>query len=536
MAIRVSAPPRLLRLCVSFLLYFQRYGFQYENMEHYWDDFDIEEVHFRDKWQFELKSHYTPSSKETTHLYNQELYLYVPATLQINQESYPKEQFYQDQTNLIRYKTPESTLQQMIDPDQTSSPLNKIKNHLNSSQNGEKDALIERELKLLGTMVKSTLRNDINRLIQALRPLPENQISHFEQPLTTLLIHFDILLKEFSALEPRLKDYQLKQTHLYVADFINVSSNYYFTALLAHMRKEHPHQFPVLEDKICNLLIMEKKWREEHLEEPEHLGSNTENNETILYQIGLLNKFVGSALLLNVSIDPIEQRYRNVIAGIAASIAMTIYILLFVWQGTVFVINSEPFIIFTIFIYVLKDRIKDEIKNLSMKQAFRWFSDYKTEIRTPNNKTVIGELRESFSFLDPSRIPEDVEKSRNMEHHKTLQLIQRQEHVIYYKKTVKLHSVPELQQSRFPGLIVIFRFDIHRFLNKASDNFQPFTTIDPITKQLVYTMLPKVYHFNIILKNSYRSTNNVLKCEYKKYRIIVNKEGILRVENLSEWP
>ncbi len=61
------------------------------------------------------------------------------------------------------------------------------------------------------------------------------------------------------------------------------------------------------------------------------------------------------------------------IGSLAAGIAMTLYILLFIWQGSVFVINSQPFILFTIFIYVLKDRLKDEIKNVSMKQALDGF-------------------------------------------------------------------------------------------------------------------------------------------------------------------
>lgn len=507
-------------------------------MEQYWDDFDLEEIHFRDKWQFELKSHYIPGGKLSRHVYTQELYLYIPSTLQVTPESYSKAQFYQDQTNLIRYKTPAFTFQQMIDPDQQKSPLYRIKKLLSSPNTAPNNGIIERELKLLGNLVRSTLREEVAYLNSTLRRLSfDEEILKFSQPATTLLIHLNIFLKEYNALKEPLQKREpdnLGTAHLYVADFISVCINYYLTALLDKIRKHPTHEFNEIDEKICVLLIDEKKWREQWLEEPLNLDSSVTANEKILYQIGLLNKYVVDALLLNISVDPIDQRYRNIIGSLAAALAMSIYILLFIWQGTHFVINSEPFILFTIFIYVLKDRIKDEIKAISFKQAFRWFSDYKTEIRSPDNKIVLGELRESFSFLNQDGVPDEICRIREVEQNKTLQSIRRTEQVIYYKKTVSLNNIGDTKQDRFSGLNVIFRQDIHRFLSKASDSIKPYVTLDSQTRELTHTLLPKVYHLNIVLKNSYVTADNTTKTELKKYRIIANKEGILRVENLSD--
>lgn len=510
-------------------------------MEQYWDEFDLEEIHFRDKWQFELKSHYKPSPKMLKHIYTQELYLYIPAALQVNPDTYGKDRFYQDKTNLIRYKTPEFTFQQIIDPEQKRSPLYLIKQELANPHfvNGNGSIkTIEKELKLLANIVRSTLRTELFTLLNLLdkEGLSEDE-TLFTQPANTLLIHLDILLKDYDHLAEQIKKIdsaELNQVYLYVADFISVSINYYLSPLLEKIRKQAQPSFDTIDTRICAILLKEKVWREKWLDEPATLEGTTTDNETILYQIGLLNKYVIDALLLNTSVDPIDQRYRNIIGSIAAGVAMTLYILLFIWQGSVFVINSQPFILFTIFIYVLKDRLKDEIKNISMKQAFRWFSDYKTEIRTPDNKTVIGELRESFSYLNENEIHAAIQEARTTEHHRTLEAIRRQEQVMYYKKTVSLKNLSVTKQDRFSGLNVIFRFDIHRFLNKASDSIQPFSTIDPKTFELVHTMLPKVYHLNIVLKNSYIKLDGSTHTEIKKYRIIANKEGILRVESLLE--
>ncbi len=113
---------------------------------------------------------------------------------------------------------------------------------------------------------------------------------------------------------------------------------------------------------------------------------------------------------------------------------------------------------------------------------------------------MIGELREYFSFLDPQEVPEAIQTIRNMETHRTLQAIQRKEQVIYYKKTVKLNNELEEKRDRFSGLNVFFRLDIHKFLNKASDSIQPFSYLNPESHELINTLLPKVYHLNIILK------------------------------------
>src|SRR5262249_22367256 len=75
-------------------------------MDEFLEDLRSGEIHFRDKWQFELKSEFTISSAAPDTPYTQEFYFFIPNSLQINSTTYPKESFYQELTNFIRYKTP----------------------------------------------------------------------------------------------------------------------------------------------------------------------------------------------------------------------------------------------------------------------------------------------------------------------------------------------------------------------------------------------------------------------------------------------
>lgn len=79
-------------------------------MDEFIEDLTSGELQIRDRWQFELKSEFFPSSSQKNSHYNQEFYFFIPNALQINKLTYRKEDFYIDLTNLIRYKTPTFSL------------------------------------------------------------------------------------------------------------------------------------------------------------------------------------------------------------------------------------------------------------------------------------------------------------------------------------------------------------------------------------------------------------------------------------------
>jgi hypothetical protein len=210
---------------------------------------------------------------------------------------------------------------------------------------------------------------------------------------------------------------------------------------------------------------------------------------------------------------------------------MFIYFSLFVWLGTVFIINSEPFIVFTVIIYVLKDRIKEGLKSLSYRKAFKWFSDFTTLIKSPDQNHNLGVVKESFSFLDPKQISPDIKKSRNAEFHTILETYQRPETVLYYKRAVEINT-PKFKDSRRYCLNIIFRFNIHRFLLKAGNAIETHVILDPDSKRLLNVRLPKVYHLNLIIRNTTVQPDAPPVVEFKKLRIIMDKGGIKRIEQL----
>ncbi len=507
----------------------------------YWDDFDAGEVHIRDQWQFELKSEFFPTTAKSNE-YTQEFYFFIPNALQINEENYSKQQFYLDQTNLFRYKTPIFTFKQLLDPDNEDSPLTRLV-RISRQTNPIDEEHCSDELKLLANIIRSSLRNTIKELHLALNRSVELEGDHFRP----FIMRTDQLLSDIQQLQEiyfglkikmmeRLSNSLLSRQFTYIEEFIGDAILHYLSRLLEEVRSVRDPQLQETDEKITAMLLKEKKFEGLYIASNQQKSDMTENieDESIVYRTSLLNKFVISALQLTTKRFSMDQKYQHLISGISAGIAMLIYFCLFVWLGTIFVINSEPFIMLIVIVYVLKDRIKDWLRTFSFfyLHTLKWFPDYTTIIQSPDRRVCLGKVSEFFSFIDPEQLAPEIGSLRHSGFHNVLETYQRPEQIIFYKRIVTIHNFPKKLDIRRCGLNIIFRFNVHQFLHKASDPNEVHLTLDPLTKDLVNVRLPKVYHLNMIIRTGFQSKEQKDLIEIKKIRLIIDRTGIRRIEQL----
>lgn len=507
-----------------------------EAMELFWEDLDSGEVHIRDKWQFGLKSEFFPQKGSKPSEYIQEFYLFIPNSLQINAKTYSKESFYLDQTNLIRYKTPEFSFEQLLDASSQRSPLTRVMSLCDQPDNAEHRDALSDELKLLANVVRSTLRREIKFLVFALGSKGSAGPSQdFASRTLSLCHHIHQLRERYAQAEQKCLDNWhdplFYRQMLYIDEFMSYSISHYLTGLLESIRLTG-YDMSAIDKTLCEVLLKEKQLSDLLVNSGNKSGSaDSVEGENILYRYSLLNKFVLDALHLTTNRFSLDQRYQHWIAGTSAGIAMAIYFSLFVWLGNVFVINSAPFILLTVICYVLKDRIKDWLRNLSYLHASRWFPDYTTVIKSHEGQGNIGVIKESFSFIESPQLSQELKNMRNAEFHAVLETVQRPENVLFYKRLVEINTLPT--NARRYGVNVIFRFNIHHFLRKAADPTETHLTIDPATRKLISIRLPKVYHLNLIIRSTAIEDDKSPKRELKKLRIVIDKNGIKRIEQLS---
>lgn len=499
-------------------------------MDDFQEDFGSGKIQLRDKWQFELKSDLFPLSYSNNNIINQEFYIFLPNSLQINEETYSNVQFYKDQTNLIRLKTPTFTFKELIDLDNAESPLVRIQMLTDYAHTPEMEASILDEIKMLGMIFHSALRDCIAQYILALDTKDVSQYSYDFNLLCDQIEHFQeiFVLTRKKCLKAWASS-EIEWTFSYIEEYVSLNINDYFSRFLYKLREKKGGELKNLDGRVCRLLLKQK----DSLKEDEISPTDTQQEEYVLYRKGLLSKFVIDPLLLNISRTSSSHRYRNVIGAIPAGVAMLVYMFIFVtWQGqgNLLIINSQSIILLTVILYILKDRIKEELKNMSHQKAAQWFSDYTTEIKSADEKAVLGILKESFSFISEDKVAREVIEMRNLQFHTVLESFKRPEKIIYYKKVVNIQKKPKTMEARFYGLNIIFRMDIHHFLTKAEDPLHFDLSLDPETLELRKVQLPRVYHINIILKNTTRLPNGEDKVVWDKYRLIVDKSGIKRID------
>lgn len=475
-------------------------------MDEFLEDLKSGEIRFRDRWQFELKSEFSPNATTHENSYTQEFYFFIPNSLQITAQTYSREDFYKDLTNLIRYKTPILPLKDFL----TASLFQFSREN-------------RTELKLMGNVFRSSLRREIQHILSFSHP-PEVEVR-------TLCLDIEQFRIDLSKLAKKYKwdqNPEIKVTYGYLDEFIGTSIDYYLTGLLDQFRMHHSPVPTSIEDNLCRVIIEEN----EHQKKTHHatikFSTNTARDEQILYRLSLLKKYFLDALLLRVDRLSVQDRFGTVISSFSAGFAMLVYLLLFVWQGQWFVINSLPFIVITVAAYILKDRMKEGLKSVSFRRALSYFSDYSTKILNPQDE-VVGELKESFIFVDEKEIPDDIRKIRNFDFHSMLKTFKRPEQVFYFKRIVKTY-LPE--GNRLKDLTISLRYNLQDYLEKASDPYHSYSALDETTKAILKLRLPKVYHLNVIMKNQYLDDAGKKIVELQKFRIIIDKNGIKNIEQI----
>lgn len=504
-------------------------------MEDFWSELHEGDIHARDSLQFELKSEFLIYPHLAQNVYKQEVFIFIPSQLQISSQSYSKQQFYLDQTNLFRYRTPSLTFPDLLDSHYAPSPLYRLKNLILETSPPFSFLTASDELKLFGTIFRAAMRERIYKIVQQTMQQPPDSLDNQVDAIQFLCNEITQICQQFRHLQrlavTRLGDPQFNRHFRYVDEAVSLTIEKYLLLLIKHLRDLNAVAYRSIDKFICQLIVNEKLYRKKHQLGPKKSKKPLFSNEATLYREGLLNRFILEALMLKSYRFSLEEKHRNILGATAAGIAMLVYMILFAWKSSDFVINSFPFIAFAVVFYILKDRLKEGLKQLYYKQAFRWFPDYSTEIRN-SQKVKVGRLTENFAFIDSTQLPPGFLYLRNHHFHEELQALQRHETIIQYKREVVLPSYPEAGRRR-RELTAIFRLNIYRFLQKASDAFEPRLALDTDTQEVTEQLLPKVYHLNIIIRNTYLQSNLEQKSEIKTFRVVVDKVGIKRVEHIK---
>lgn len=506
-----------------------------------------EELHAHDQWQIEIEKDIALPLSGTKQV-TQELYLFLPTALQISHHTYPKERFYVDRVHLFRFKTPKITLHELLHRGEPRSPFTVIEQLLHKDRpklqpvNGQRmeEDLLEKhlleEFQLSANIIRSQLRAQLELIhteesIQQLLHLLDQALARFNELFqSALMLPSHLLHHQLPFVQEGLSR-SVEERLLQLA--AKVESRPQVSKAEGSVSPETISHETISKEMIALLLqraAQEKKFLVDNFHEPEDLTKLPESEqELFLYRRNLLTKFLLSPFLLNLKTT--FQGYGELIASMAAGLAMMFYLLFFFWRGAL-LIDSLQLVVITSLLYVLKDRLKDGMKSLLHKQARRLFDDQQYDILTDDGKKI-GKLGEHFQLIPQCQVSEDILRTRfGVESRDEVAgFIPRPEVVLYYKKQLKLshHKKQNIGFcDRHLDIHSIFRLNLQQFLQKASDPLEPVHTFDMQKNRPELLFLPKIYHLNVVVK-SVESVGNQQSTNIERYKIIADKYCIKRI-------
>lgn len=499
-------------------------------------------IDLHDSWQIELETAIASSSLDRNGAYTQEFYFFLPSSLQITEETYSKENFYSDCTNFIRKKTPDISLDRLVEEigledqvslayeyiQKSSSSFDEAKNGLLLLTNIFRAAVRKQTHDCFQWYVRITSKTsnkfDIEKLKEELGDAVAN-VEKFIQIWDRKIIPY--LLNRFPEFHKDRESIDISRR------YISTSIDIYFSALFQQIESLELDGLY----RITELLQSEKRYRIDHFQEPPtYTTLQGVQRDIILYERGAYEKFIRSILFFSLDRKSLSDRFAQIVASIAAGLAAFLYLTILFWKSSYLAVNSMTFILLSTFLYMMKDRLKDGVKSLFQRKAGRFFDDFRTRIFVPSDvqkSKEIGSVQEYFMFLRQASVPEDIVHIRTSGTELLLTAQERRETVLYYRKKIVSTTVGGgFFQSDV--LHTIFRLNLRALFEKSSDPTEEISTYDAVQQKVIQIVLPKIYHVNVIIKTVQKSAVGETVPFYQKYRLYVDKTGIKGVDRLFE--
>ena len=491
-----------------------------------------------DRYQVELKLDYELGKGSKTH-YRISTYLFFPKSLGITEESYTRSDFYREVKNYIRIKTPILSLRDLIVSD--ISPLSnvqKIVSTANWYQDEELNERLIRALKLFGAMFKSTLREHLNlvdkRTQSALtkakiHALIENLIDEFITQSKQISAQYRSFYAELNL--PIVKENAFLAYTLvdeYVSLLIEESATELFQIVSQYYKKSQKSQS--LED-LNRIVEMERNHRQTH--EYGSILKPGEANEVYAFRASVLKKYVSSILHLSTDAQREGQGVEQFLMAIAAGISMIFATVVAFYFQSVYGNFTFPLFIALVVGYMFKDRIKEAGRALLATKLHAILYDRRINIKTLDGKYKLATLREKITFIRENELPQSVRTARHKDPFADLDNEGMGETIICHTKDIVLDGdlFPKAFKGlpKVSGLNDIIRYNIQPYLRNMADPVEVQYLLEDGDLKTVHTH--KVYHVNIVTR--YKSISPQVEILYKRMRVVMNRQGIQRIEYIS---
>jgi len=498
-------------------------------------------VHDRLQVESNITFDLRPRDDEEEREFKMDFYLYLPTAVGINSSNFSSSQFFRYRTNYYRVRAPLYHQLRTIDPEDFTfdSAEDYFSNHLSSLERERLGGKVVQDVKLFGNFLHTEFKKLKGKLSRHKRKSRARK-----EELGDALLHRRELLEAF---RNRYLSAVRAEKFLVEADVVRAFTltdeylSYRLELALLKAKDVLPHRAEVFQE----ILSDEMSYREEH--KMLVLGGKGRESvafEAYTYRLGLLKKYLGESLFLQLDSNKKDRFYRNVAAAIGAGLAATVAGLA-EHQRVQYLTGNDSglrlaFLIgVAVLAYIFKDRVKDlskEYVNSRLKERLpdQSFAMSHNSYSNSGKKKVrdLGEVSEYFRFV--SDVPADVTYLRTLGQVRTSDP-ERREHVMQLGRRYRYNLTSKKNKKLFPLLKNIHRLDLSPFLTKLDNPKTPISFVNSVGETET-VQAPKVYHLNAVVRYEaiYGTEERTRFVDYERFRVVVNKNGIVRLENVVD--
>jgi len=503
--------------------------------------------------QLELKLSYLVEPGVKRQHYLVETHMFVPRTLGVTGQSYGIAAFFEDTQTFVRLKTPTVALEALAKAGHGERWFSPVRAELDrllggdtSLRRGAMDGLV-RSLKLLASIYRSAVRDEGRMLQQKFIALEVDvegaamREQEIARHLTTFIEHLESALARFRsvgnrcehAIVPQVVRETWSAVDEYVAVYIEDTTTGLVGACDERLRRAEDSPLAPIRERLADIAIAAYKYRRSH-GYPSYAVPGA-SNEDLPRRVRILKRIVSSVLYLDLRKEEGGVLQKDIIAGVAAAIAMLFAALVSLWAQSSLGTWSGTFIAVLVASYIIKDRLKDWGKRYLGRRFSRWVPDYVTAIQSPDGDDVIGQCREAVRVVDVDRIDPAILELRHMDHPSEVASHGRPEVVVRYVKEVVLDS-EGLQQALegVEGLNDIIRFNFARFRQRMDEPVEVRKIVHPTNRSVVAVTCARVYHVNVILKITRGEGRKDASSWMERVRVVLDQGGLKRVESVGQ--
>lgn len=489
-----------------------------------------------DPFQFEVKINYPFQTRQKQPQFKLEIFFFLPTSLGINKRTYSLEMFYADIHDYLRFITPRMTFAQLLSLKNARSPLNKIKALIKRLEEEQTDTIIAKKLikeaKIFAAIFRRSLRELLERFHASISKSDLIQRRDANIQIVASLEEIKEVCEGFRCLQAQLITPALSESvsrqFRRVDELMSLSLEGYALQLLTEPRWLEPPA----QEALSALAAREVRYRRDR--DYQTIAQADENNEGYIYRHALLKKFAASVLFLEQRQADVAKRLEPIAFGLAAAVSMA-----FATTVTFISISTRmaplSWSLFTILVlsYVAKDRIKESFRAVFRRWADNHLSDHKVRVIDPSTQKRIGWFEQKFRFYEPKEIPPEIRQIRAIGSSNLLIHRETTEQTFRYAKTTTLqpHEVEGFGE-RVGGLTDIIRFGMWRFMRRMDEPRRSILSFDEALNEVISIDAVKSYHINVILRLK-TGLGPAARTRYQKLRVILNRQGIMRVEEID---